>query len=425
MKIIKLEAENIKRIRAVEISPDGNVVVLEGRNEQGKSSVMDSIWFALGGKDALKGTDMPIREGEEKARVKLDLGELLVERTWTGSNTYLKVTDPTGKAKFSSPQSMLDNLVGNLAFDPLAFSHLPEGKQKQELLKIVNIGLDLDKWESQRKALYDERTAVNRDAKTLQVRADDMPVHTDAPDEILSVANMLEVVNQARAVQAQNDLHRLDMENIRQERDKLKEKIAIQKELLTTLENTLAHVLLSGKEKSQIISELVDPDLYSVVGRLGDVENINDKVRANHARLKVMAEAKSNTDKANELTGNLDAMDQKKSDAISAAKFPIQGLGFSDVGVTYKSVPFKQCSSAERLRVSTAIAMAANPNLRIIRIMDGSLLDSDNMAAITELAEENDFQVWIERVSDGPGLGIYIEDGSIVSQPATETEVQA
>ena len=121
MKIISLTAENVKRLRAVEITPDGNVVTITGRNAQGKTSVLDAIWLALGGGAASKGTIRPIRDGEEKASVRLDLGDLVVTRTWTGDKTALTVTAADG-AKYTSPQGILDALVGRLSFDPLEFT---------------------------------------------------------------------------------------------------------------------------------------------------------------------------------------------------------------------------------------------------------------------------------------------------------------
>ena len=95
------------------------------------------------------------------------------------------------------------------------------------------------------------------------------------------------------------------------------------------------------------------------------------------------------------------------------AEFPVDGLGFDESGVTYQGVPFKQASSAEQLRVSLAMAIALNPKLRVIRIADGSLLDSDNLALIEAAAKESDYQVWIEMVGDGNGRGIVIEDGEV------------
>ena len=49
MQIVELRAENVKRLSAVTIRPTGPVVEITGKNEAGKSSVLDSIWMALGG----------------------------------------------------------------------------------------------------------------------------------------------------------------------------------------------------------------------------------------------------------------------------------------------------------------------------------------------------------------------------------------
>ena len=115
-----------------------------------------------------------------------------------------------------------------------------------------------------------------------------------------------------------------------------------------------------------------------------------------------------------ELTDGLAAIDRQKAEGLAAAKMPIDGLSFDNDGVTYQGIPFKQCSAAEQLRVSVAMAMALNPQVRVIRITDGSLLDSDNMRLIEEMAAANDYQCWVERVSDSAeGVGIYIEDGRV------------
>ena len=129
MKIIELQAENVKRLKAVDITPDGTLQIIGGKNAQGKSSVLDAIWLALGGGKATKETVLPIREGESKASVTLDLGDLVVARSWTLKGTTLKVTAKDG-ATYRSPQKMLDELVGRLSFDPLAFTRLSAREQR-------------------------------------------------------------------------------------------------------------------------------------------------------------------------------------------------------------------------------------------------------------------------------------------------------
>jgi hypothetical protein len=60
------------------------------------------------------------------------------------------------------------------------------------------------------------------------------------------------------------------------------------------------------------------------------------------------------------------------------------------------------------------MAMAMSPDLRVILIRDGSLLDSTNMALIEEMAAEHDYQVWLEVVREDGAMGVVIEDGAVI-----------
>src|SRR5450759_2931486 len=159
LKIIRLTAENTKRLKAVDITPAVHVQIIGGRNAAGKSSVLDAIWLALGGGAAARETTRPIRDGEDHASVRLDLGDLVVTRTWTGDKTALTVASQDG-AKYSSPQGVLDALVGRLSFDPLEFTKLGGREQVAALLDLVNLDVDLDQLAGDRKAAYETRTEI-------------------------------------------------------------------------------------------------------------------------------------------------------------------------------------------------------------------------------------------------------------------------
>ena len=105
----------------------------------------------------------------------------------------------------------------------------------------------------------------------------------------------------------------------------------------------------------------------------------------------------------------------QRAAAITAAQMPIEGISFGEGEVLFNGLPFVQSSSAQQLRVSVAIAMAANPKLRVLRIKDGSLLDESNLALIAEMAERDDYQVWIERVDASGKVGIVMEDGAVAN----------
>ncbi len=428
LKIIELKAENVKKLKAIEIRPDGNTIVISGRNEQGKSSVMDSVWYALGGRDAAKGLKKPIRDGEETAFVKLDLGDLIVKRNWTGNDkSYLSIENKDG-AVFKSPQAILDGLIGNLSFDPLAFSNMSDKEQKESLLNLVDIKLDLEEWEKDRAEAYGERTGVNRKVKELEGQVAGIEVPEDTPDEEVKTVTVLEEIEKAQKVKDENDDHRRDFDL---SQDKLIEaenevlrceeiiaslthQLAEKKSLLETMKSHVSTATGSISKARVIIEKLVDPDMTAFKEKLANVETINQSVREKKRGVELQSSLDKKKKEIDDLTKEIEGMDKDKSDAIVAAKFPIEHLGFDETGVTYKEIPFGQCSAAERLRVSLCIAMAANPKLKVLRIMDGSLLDETNLKVINEMVKEKDYQLWIEKISEAPdGVSVFIEDGAI------------
>ena len=177
--------------------------------------------------------------------------------------------------------------------------------------------------------------------------------------------------------------------------------------------SALAGLIEEGKAVRAAVDKLVDPDIDSFREKLTNVEATNQSVRNNQEYLKTKGKINELNTESTGLTKKIEAIDTEKDKMLKEAKFPISGLGFDDDGVTFGGIPFKQCSSAEQLKVSVAMAMALNPNLRVIRITDGSLLDTDNLALIKAMAQDKDFQIWIEQVSDSGKVGVYIEDGEV------------
>jgi hypothetical protein len=409
MRIVSLTAENVKRLRAVHIEPDGDVVVIAGANAQGKTSVLDAIWLALGGGAASKSTPVPIREGEDHASVTLDLGDLKVTRTWTGDKTSLKVESADG-ARYGSPQSMLDSLVGRLSFDPLTFAQQDEKSQRTTLLSLVELPFDPDDLDARRRGAFEERTEVNRRHRDLRAQAMGLPdPDDDLPAEEVSVADLLQKAQDARQWQDR-------AAQIRTKHDAAVEKMRATKAALAEAE---AHLLEVSNELAHIPGDLPDPSQYDQ--QLRDVEDTNRKVRAAAERQRLLDLAGQEEQAAGELTRFLADVDQQRADGLAAAVMPLDGLGFDDSGVTYQGVPLKQASAAEQLRVSIAMAMALNPKVRVIRITDGSLLDSHNLALIAEMAAAQDFQVWIEKVDESGEVGIVIEDGEVLNPSAAPT----
>lgn len=403
MRIIRLAAENIKRLKAVDIEPDGTLQIITGRNAQGKTSVLDAIWLALGGGQASKDTPRPIRDGETSAAVTLDLGDLLITRTWDAEKgkTELKVTAPDG-AKYRSPQTLLDGLVGKLSFDPLAFTRLTAREQRQALLDLLD--LDFAAADRERARLYNIRLETGR-----QMHAyGDLPkLPADAPTAESSGTLLVDRINMAHEAADAIRKARAAIDSCLTRLEDIDQRIA-------SLQNEREATTASIAEWERRIDDMPEPeDVTGLRAALAGIEARNAEARENARILAAREAQKALQAEYTELTRTINAIDQRKADALAAATMPVDGLGFDDQGVTFNGVPFGQASAAEQIRVSLAMAMALNPSLRVIRILDGSLLDADSMAAIAAMAKAGDYQVWVERVADDADTAVVIEDGSV------------
>lgn len=435
LHIVELRAQNVKRLRAVTVRPDadGSMVVLAGRNGAGKSSVLDAIAMALGGRDQIPAE--PIRRGEERAEVVVDLGELIVRRTFTpGGGGQLVVSNRDG-ARFTSPQTMLDALVGRLTFDPLEFAREKPARQAEILRELV--GLDLTSIDAERDARYAERTEVNRRTRSLASRLDAMPRHPDAPADPVDVAELADAMRAADKLNAENARKRKALEQWRRDgreiadrRDNLRAKIEeLEAQLADTIE-TLAHHDRQQVEREAEVAGLQDIDTAPILQQIRDAEAINRKVRENHARQDLEVERQEAENEADKLTRAIESLDQRRADAIAAAPMPVPGLGFGPDGtVTLNGIPLEQASAGERLRVSVAIGLAANPRLRVLLVRDAALLDADSMRMLAQMARDAGAQLWVERVESDAKTTIVIEDGEVAgatcrNEPERDPELE-
>ena len=419
MKIIELRAENIKRLQAVSIAPDGSLVVIAGENEAGKTSVLDSIEYALGGTRNV--CTQPIRTGAKKAEIVCDLGDIVVTRRFTAKGSSLTVKDADGKT-YGSPQSVLDALTGRLSFDPLEFSRQRATEQATTLRPLL--GLDFSALDAERAKAFDSRTGVNRDGKALAARVESMPHHEDAPAEELATAVLLAEIDTAAARNRSNNALRnaeilafaMKMEG--DEEVIIAENAVIDaKEALKEARKIADKASAASVAATEAAASLEDIDDTPIRVRLAGLDDENRKVRENVAHATTEKELKAARTKALALTKDIGSVDRTKAVMIEGADFPIDGLGFDDDGVTLDGLPFDQASGAQKLRVSVAIGLALNPELRVLLIRDGSLLDEANLKLVAEMAAENDAQVWIERVGTDDPSAIIIEDGMVRDAP--------
>jgi len=461
MKIIELRAQNVMNLKAIEITANGKTVILSGKNEVGKSSVIDAITMALTGQMV----ERPIKEGESRAEVELNLGDYIVKRVWTAAGNRLEVTSKDG-AKYPSPQTLLDKIIGKLSFDPLEFKDIEKHAQRDLLVKLV--GLDFTDLDAERKRLYDNRTLQNRILSGAETRfaaalkpVEELPAEEISLAEEISKVNELEKrrENYAYALRDQGDAKKkiaecqqsinTENENSETRRGSLDAEIVrIQdatKQRIKDLEDLIAQ---AKKEEGIKLSEAANRSTqlnHDAAGRINvaqhnlevyeqafrniiipeeisqatidaarialkEIESKNIAIRKAKEYAIIKQEVSEAKEKSAELTKKIEELDLEKTSKIESAQYPVPGLSVSDDSVIFNKIPFSQASDGVKIRVSTAIAMKLNPNLKVILIKEASLLDSESLKSIIDTAKDNDYQLWIERVSDAGQIEIHIEE---------------
>lgn len=427
-KITQLRIENFKRIGLVEIEPHTSTVVVAGRNAQGKSSALDAIACALGGTKLAP--QRPIKDGADAAKIVVTTDDgMVVTRAWTASGSTLKIANAEGFS-VPRPQEWLDKRIGSLAFDPLAFMRDKPADQAQKLRDMA--GVDTRAIDAEHAKTFDERTGVNRDGKALAARFDAMPVHIGA--EAIDVSAVFTEIEAARALDATREDYsrqaiRFDASsaaattaaNAQAKAVEAQERIIAEATArIATLRLDVARFTKDAETARldaaavRAKAEAVNvPDVAPLRAKIASAEESNRKVRDNADRARVGAELAASREKTAALAVKLRELEASKAALLASAKMPVDGLSFGADGVTFNGIPLSQASSAEQLRVSTAMGLAANPDMRVILIREGALLDDDGLRIVSEMAEAADAQVWIEVVGAGPAGSIVIEDGSV------------
>lgn len=431
MKVVQLHAENFKRLGVVEITPEGNVVTIGGENGEGKSSVLDAIFVALKGRAVAP--PVPVRKGEEKCTIRLDLGEIVVTRTFHAKEggTFtdgIKVESAEG-LRYSKPQDVLNALLGEIGFDPFEFVNLKPKEQARRLLEMVPLSIDLDEFAQADSSDFDNRRDVNRDVARLRAQVDGIAPE-DVPEAVPDRAALTDALGSAADTNAGIERERVAREQARANADRMFDEASRLEERTTDLrrqadeaEQAAAKLKSDAEDREKYIEgqpALGDPvDTDALRAQLRDAEAVLAAIDRQARRKALTAELTAAEAKAKGYTDAMAARAKERNEALAEAEMPVEGLAFAldergEPVLTYDGLPFEkdQISTAVQLRVSTAIGMATNPRLRVLRISDGSLLDKNSMKLLSEMAEAEDFQLWIEVVGDG-GVGIVMENGLV------------
>lgn len=408
MKIVELRAENVKRLTAVSIRPDGNLVEITGKNGQGKTSVLDAIWWALAGASNIQAK--PIRDGATEARIRIDLGDLIVTRKFTEKGSTIAVESADG-GRLASPQTVLDGLAGAVSFDPLSFTKMPPKQQFDTLRALAKVDFDFEKTDQLIAGEYAKRTDVNRQVATEKAQADGINVPADTPDEYVDAQALLKDMGEAADKNAarsrevtRRDDHAFRLKSLHDNLAEAEAKVVQMKTAIAEAEAVTFPAL----------PDLIDTaDLQK---KIADAQVTNRNVDAKKRKAAMLKNVEKWKADSQALTDSIEARQQAKIAATSKAAMPVPGLSFGEGIVLMDGQPFEQASDAQQLRASVAIAMALNPKLRVIRVRDGSLLDDEALKTLAETAEAQDYQIWIERVDSSGKVGFVIEDGHVKGQ---------
>lgn len=412
MKILKLVAENFKKLSAVEITPDGNVVVISGKNAAGKSSVLDAIEAALcGGRSLPK---QPIKTGEIRAKVEVDMGEYKVTRKFFRTSSTLTV-ETTGETKteVKKPQAFLDSVVGNISFDPLAFLNKTPAEQRNTLMEFL--GLNLAEFDNKILTIKAQRSEVRKEKERKLHEAESITTTPNLPPQEVSSVSL---VREMESIRIHNEKCQMDITETAVQQNRLE---AVDKDMMAadaTIENWQKRLKELRNLRNEIKLDLAKypavstKDSAEAEEKISALSGTNEAIRRNAQKKEAMATHDRCVEEYSRLGDEIKMVENQKAKKLAETVMPVEGLAILPDGLAYDRIPLEQVNAAKQLEVCVAISMALNPKLKVLRI-NGNDLDTESLLAIGRLVDNQGYQVWIEKVSDDDTIGFYIEDGHL------------
>ena len=415
VKINKLEIENVKRVKAVTIEPTSNgLTILGGNNNQGKTSVLDAIAWALGGNKYKP--SKPARDGSmNPPTLRLELSNgLIVERK--GKNSDLKVTDPSGQ---KAGQQLLDSFVEELALNLPKFIESSSKDKANTLLQIIGVGEKL--WELDRKEeqLYNERRTIGQIADQKKKYAAEQPQYPEAPNELVSIADLIHEQQEILARNGENAKKRQNRENIVNSLHLSEARLKQLKEQLAQEEATHEKLMGDYIAANKSIEDLVDESTDEIENSIANIEEINRKVRANLDKEKAEEDAKQYGSQYDNLTKEIQDVRDERTSLLDSADLPLPGLSVEDGELVFEGQKWDNMSGSQQLRVATAIVRKLKPECGFVLLDKLEQMDIPTLTEFGKWLESEGLQAIATRVSSGEECQIIIEDGYVGSDTVT------
>lgn len=416
VKISELEIENVKRVKAVKIEPTENgLTIIGGNNNQGKTSVLDAIAWALGG-NKFKPSQAQ-RDGSvtpPHLHVTLSNG-LVVERK--GKNSDLKVIDPQGE---KGGQQLLDSFVEELAIDLPRFMHATSKEKANTLLQILGVRDQLISLELKEKEVYEERLTIGRIADQKKKYAAEQEYYPGVPAAPIAASDLIKQQQDILGRNGENqrkrqmvDAIRLKYNNESAEIDQLRARLNELEQLHVQTENDLATALKSTED-------LQDESTAKLEENLAEIEKINVKVRANLDKDKAEEDAKDYDSQYRRKSEELEDIRKQKSDLLNGAALPLPGLSVRDGELIYNGQEWDNMSGSDQLKVSTAIVRKLKPDCGFILLDKLEQMDMETLNDFGKWLEQEQLQAIATRVSTGEECEIIISDGYGVDNKSVE-----
>lgn len=423
-RITALRVRDIKRIREIAIDPpaDSGLLLIAGKNAQGKSSILESLEMALGGKGTLPPD--PVRHGAKDGEIRLELAGpdralVITRKVQPTGESQLDVRDGNGKVR--KPQEMLDDLIGARFLDALDYNDLAPAAQRAALLELLPNAKELAGLDEQRAEAFGRRTEVGRDLRRAEGDLERCPATGPIPEQIDTAAALVAIADAQRVLQgvagAQSRVGdaRRRWTSAKADVDRLRAELVDAEQRMADADasgraaveaQNAGPSTIEAEETMRRNRELVEQAQQRSADRANAIAGRDRYERATEA-------VKRLADERDVLTKTIEDVDARKSELLAAAALPVPGLGVSDAGVTYQGLPLEQASGAERLRVAVGVAIAASRGLGDVWIRDGAILDDDSLAVLAELAEQHGVRIWIEVIKASSEGAIVISDGKV------------
>ena len=412
VKITQLEAENVKRIKALTLTPAANgLTVIGGRNNQGKTSSLDAIAWVLGG-DRFRPSQAQ-REGSvvpPRVLAKLDNG-IVVERS--GKNGSLKVTDASGQR---AGQTLLNAFVEQLALDLPRFMRASGKEKAATLLRIIGLETEVEALDRQEKELYDQRHAIGQIADQKAKCAKELPAYPEAPAELVSAYDLIQRQQEILARNGENQRKRQRAAQLEAERDAARERLEELERRYGEAQARYAGLCVDCETAKKDALDLLDESTAELEDSIREIETVNQKVRMNQEKARAEAEAREYGEQYAGLTAKIEDVRLQRTKLLEGADLPLPGLSVENGELLYQGRPWDCMSASDQLKVSAAIVRALNPECGFILLDKLEQMDLETLREFSAWMEAEGLQGIATRVSTGGECSILIEDG-IATEP--------